>query len=76
MWVFINCLVVNTTFDSQIQEFMSLEGKPFGNYCQLTDKFINQVLKWVIDESVLICVLFKVQETVDKQCHKLKHAKL
>ncbi|VDM34669.1 unnamed protein product [Hydatigera taeniaeformis] len=76
MWVFINCLVVNPTFDSQTKEFMSLEAKHFGSTCQLTEKFINQVSKSGIVESVLSWVRFKAQEKMDKQCHKSKHAKL
>ncbi|CUT98959.1 DNA topoisomerase 2 alpha [Echinococcus multilocularis] len=76
MWVFINCLVVNPTFDSQTKEFMSLEAKCFGSTCQLTEKFINHVSKSGIVESVLSWVRFKAQEKMDKQCHKSKHAKL
>lgn len=30
MWVFINCLVVNPTFDSQTKESMTLQAKSFG----------------------------------------------
>lgn len=76
MWVFINCLVVNPTFDSQTKEFMSLEPKHFGSTCQLNEKFINQVSKSGIVESVLSWIRFKAQEKMDKQCHKSKHAKL
>ncbi|VDD80575.1 unnamed protein product [Mesocestoides corti] len=76
MWVFINCLIVNPTFDSQTKEFMSLEAKNFGSVCQLSEKFINQVSKSGIVESILSWVRFKAQEKMDKQCHKSKHAKL
>lgn len=43
MWVFINCLVVNPTFDSQTKENMTLQAKSFGSKCTLSDKFIQQV---------------------------------
>ena len=76
MWIFINCLIVNPTFDSQTKEFMSLEVKHFGSSCQLSEKFINQVSKSGIVESVLSWVRFKALEKMDKQCHKSKHAKL
>lgn len=33
MWVFINCLVVNPTFDSQTKENMTLQAKSFGVSC-------------------------------------------
>jgi DNA topoisomerase-2 len=43
MWVFVNCLIVNPTFDSQTKENMTLQAKSFGSKCSLTDKFINAV---------------------------------
>ncbi|VDN98819.1 unnamed protein product [Rodentolepis nana] len=76
MWVFINCLVVNPTFDSQTKEFMSLESKNFGSTCLLSEKFMVQVSKSGIVESILSWVRYKAQEKMDKQCHKQKHAKL
>lgn len=35
MWVFINCLVVNPTFDSQTKENMTLQAKSFGVSCAI-----------------------------------------
>jgi len=46
MWVFVNCLVENPTFDSQTKENMTLQAKNFGSKCQLPEKFILQV--WFI----------------------------
>lgn len=43
MWLFVNCLVENPTFDSQTKENMTLQSKSFGSTCPLTDKFIRQV---------------------------------
>ena len=43
MWVFINCLIVNPTFDSQTKEHMTLQAKNFGSKCTLSDKFFTQV---------------------------------
>ncbi|KAM3184368.1 DNA topoisomerase 2-alpha [Hymenolepis weldensis] len=76
MWVFINCLIVNPTFDSQTKEFMSLESKNFGSICLLNEKFMAQVSKSGIVESILSWIRYKAQEKMDKQCHKQKHAKL
>lgn len=44
MWLFVNCLVENPTFDSQTKENMTLQQKSFGSTCHLSDKFIKQVL--------------------------------
>lgn len=43
MWLFVNCLVENPTFDSQTKENMTLQQKSFGSACSLSDKFIKQV---------------------------------
>lgn len=43
MWLFVNCLVENPTFDSQTKENMTLQQKSFGSTCSLSDKFIKQV---------------------------------
>lgn len=43
MWLFINCLIVNPTFDSQTKENMTLPPKSFGVKCNLSEKFVNTV---------------------------------
>jgi len=43
MWIFVNCLINNPTFDSQTKENMTLQPKSFGSKCVLTDKFITSV---------------------------------
>lgn len=53
LWVFINCLIENPTFDSQTKENMTLRAKAFGSTCDFTDKFIKQV--WIL---VLLLVKF------------------
>ena len=43
LWLFINCLIVNPTFDSQTKENMTLQVKNFGSKCNLSEKFMKQV---------------------------------
>ena len=43
LWVFINCLVENPSFDSQTKENLTLKAKSFGSTCSLSDKFFKQV---------------------------------
>lgn len=45
MWIFVNCLIVNPTFDSQTKENMTLQMKSFGSKCSFTDKFMANVIK-------------------------------
>lgn len=75
LWVFINCLIVNPTFDSQTKENMTLQTKSFGSKCTLTDKFIAQVVKSGIVESVLSWAKFKAQTELAKTSGK-KQSKL
>nr|CAI5835743.1 unnamed protein product [Callosobruchus analis] len=67
MWVFINCLIVNPTFDSQTKENMTLQVKSFGSKCTLSEKFITQVTKSGIVESVLSWAKFKAQNELEKK---------
>lgn len=43
IWVFVNALIENPSFDSQTKENMTLQTKSFGSKCLLSDKFIRAV---------------------------------
>lgn len=75
IWVFINCLIVNPTFDSQTKENMTLQPKNFGSKCALSDKFITGITKSGIVEAVLSWAKFKAQTELNKTSGK-KHSKL
>lgn len=75
MWIFINCLIVNPTFDSQTKENMTLQAKSFGSKCTLSEKFITAVAKSGIVESVLSWAKFKAQNELAKTSGK-KNVKL
>ncbi|KPJ15409.1 DNA topoisomerase 2 [Papilio machaon] len=75
MWVFINCLIVNPTFDSQTKENMTLQAKSFGSKCNFSEKFINAVTKSGLVESVLTWAKFKAQTELVKASGK-KQSKL
>nr|CAD7454987.1 unnamed protein product [Timema tahoe] len=67
MWVFVNCLIVNPTFDSQTKENMTLQVKSFGSKCSLSDKFIANLIKNCgIMEAVLQWARFKAQSQLNK----------
>lgn len=70
MWLFVNCLIVNPTFDSQTKENMTLQAKSFGSKCDFNDKFGNAVQKCGIIESVLTWAKFKQQTEINKQSGK------
>lgn len=66
MWIFVNCLIVNPTFDSQTKENMTLQSKSFGSKCALSEKFIGLITKSGIVESVLTWAKFKAQNELAK----------
>lgn len=66
MWIFVNCLIENPTFDSQTKENMTLQAKGFGSKCTITEKFIGTVSKSGIVESVLSWAKFKAQNDIAK----------
>jgi DNA topoisomerase-2 len=53
LWVFVNCLIENPTFDSQTKEFMTLKAPAFGSTFEFSEKFLKEVVKLgVIDHVV------------------------
>lgn len=65
--IFVNCLVDNPVFDSQTKEFLSLQKKSFGSTCKLSDKFLKQVDKSDIVESILSFAKFKANRELTKK---------
>lgn len=76
MWLFINCLIVNPSFDSQTKENMTLQMKSFGSKCTLSEKFITQVTKCGIVELVLNWAKFKEQNELNRKTAGKKQVKL
>ncbi|KAJ6660677.1 hypothetical protein lerEdw1_017674 [Lerista edwardsae] len=76
MWVFVNCLVENPTFDSQTKENMTLQAKSFGSTCKLSEKFIKGAVGCGIVESILNWVQFKAQTQLNKKCSAVKHTRI
>jgi DNA topoisomerase-2 len=76
VWVFVNALIENPTFDSQTKENMTLQQKSFGSTCTLTDKFINSASKCGIVEAIQIWMRFKQQTQLNQKCSASKRSKL
>ena len=77
LWVFVNCLITNPTFDSQTKEMMTLQISKFGSKCTFADKFSKQLEKCGIVESVLAWSKFKADQQLKgkqtgKKTNKLK----
>ncbi|XP_074519536.1 DNA topoisomerase 2-alpha [Halichoeres trimaculatus] len=76
IWLFVNCLIENPTFDSQTKENMTLQQKSFGSTCPLSEKFIKQATTCGIVESIMNWVKFKAQSQLNKKCSAVKHTKI
>ncbi|XP_077315975.1 DNA topoisomerase 2-alpha isoform X2 [Lithobates pipiens] len=76
MWIFVNTLIENPTFDSQTKENMTLQSKSFGSKCVLSEKFIKSATSCGIVESILNWVKFKAQNQLNKKCSAVKHTKI
>eukprot|EP01053_Blabericola_migrator_P012266 Blabericola_migrator_1__12265@NODE_765_length_6607_cov_284_868043_g545_i0_p1_GENE_NODE_765_length_6607_cov_284_868043_g545_i0NODE_765_length_6607_cov_284_868043_g545_i0_p1_ORF_typecomplete_len1470_score322_53DNA_topoisoIV/PF00521_20/2_4e122TOPRIM_C/PF16898_5/6_7e50DNA_gyraseB/PF00204_25/6_8e38Toprim/PF01751_22/5_6e18HATPase_c/PF02518_26/6_2e09HATPase_c_3/PF13589_6/0_0021LOR/PF04525_12/0_67LOR/PF04525_12/7_1e02_NODE_765_length_6607_cov_284_868043_g545_i016186027 len=61
IFIFVNCLIVNPTFDSQTKETLTLKASQFGSTCSLSDKTITAVVKSPITETVLLWAQTKQQ---------------
>ncbi|KAI9219108.1 DNA topoisomerase [Blastocladiella britannica] len=72
MWVFVNCLIENPTFDSQTKENMTLRASAFGSKCVLSDDFHKKVLKSGILERLLSAVEAKQDQLLKKTDGKKK----
>lgn len=66
LWVFVNCLIENPTFDSQTKENMTLRAKAFGSTCTMSEKFVKNVLKSGVVENVLNWAKFKSEAQLSK----------
>ncbi|XP_009327895.1 PREDICTED: DNA topoisomerase 2-alpha [Pygoscelis adeliae] len=76
MWLFVNALIENPSFDSQTKENMTLQAKNFGSSCKLSEKFIKGAVGCGIVESILNWVKFKAQSQLNKKCSAVKHTKI
>uniref|UniRef100_A0A3Q3W8U2 DNA topoisomerase 2 n=1 Tax=Mola mola TaxID=94237 RepID=A0A3Q3W8U2_MOLML len=76
IWVFVNALIENPSFDSQTKENMTLQTKSFGSKCLFSEKFIRAATNCGIVESILNWVKFKAQTQLNKKCSSVKHSKI
>jgi DNA topoisomerase-2 len=65
LWVFVNALIVNPTFDSQTKETLTLKMSKFGSKCEVSDSTINKLIKTGIVDTVLQWA--KAKESIDMQ---------
>ena len=53
LWLFVNCLIDNPTFDSQTKETMTLKTSNFGSTCELSEKFLKEISTSGVIEAII-----------------------
>ncbi|KAJ3252865.1 DNA topoisomerase 2 [Boothiomyces macroporosus] len=66
LWLFVNCSIVNPTFDSQTKETMTLKTSQFGSKGTLGEDFVKKVLKSGVVENILSFAKFKQDQLMKK----------
>ena len=76
LWVFVNCLVENPTFDSQTKENHTLAASKFGSKAELDGKFMKEIAKSGIIDNILLWASVKGQELMSKKSGGAKRTRL
>ncbi|KIJ60083.1 hypothetical protein HYDPIDRAFT_177534 [Hydnomerulius pinastri MD-312] len=66
MWIFVNALIENPTFDSQTKETLTLTASKFGTKPTLSEDFMKKVQKSSIIDHVLNWAKFKADQQIKK----------
>ncbi|KAI0056765.1 type II DNA topoisomerase [Artomyces pyxidatus] len=66
MWIFVNAMIENPTFDSQTKEQMTLPSGKFGSKPALSEEFMKKVQKSSIVENVLNWAKFRADQQIKK----------
>jgi DNA topoisomerase-2 len=66
LFIFVNCLVVNSTFDSQTKDFLTTPIAKLGSKCEISDKFIDKLAKAGVIESIIETYNFKESKLLKK----------
>ncbi|EGO19472.1 hypothetical protein SERLADRAFT_453445 [Serpula lacrymans var. lacrymans S7.9] len=66
MWIFVNALIENPTFDSQTKETLTLPAGKFGTKPVLSEEFMKKVQKSTIIDNILNWAKFKADQQIKK----------
>lgn len=66
LWVFVNCQIVNPTFDGQTKETLTLKQSAFGSKWTLTDEFARKVIKSGVVDNIVSFARYKQDQALKK----------
>jgi DNA topoisomerase-2 len=70
--IFVKCLIVNPSFDSQTKETLTTQMSKFGSKCEISDAFMQKLLKLGIVDRVIQLYEMKEQLTMNRNETKRK----
>jgi len=73
LMLFVNCVIENPTFSSQTKDFMNLPIKKFGSKCEISNKFIEKLIKLGVMETALLTNNIKEQNASKKTDGRKTH---
>lgn len=73
IFVFINCIIVNPSFDSQTKDYLTTVPSKFGSTCKLSDKLFDNLIKLGLMNRVLETYQFKESKLIKKTDGKKKN---
>jgi DNA topoisomerase-2 len=53
LWLFVNSLIDNPAFDSQTKETLTTKPSNFGSSCDLSEKFLKEIINSGVIESIV-----------------------
>jgi len=66
LMLFVNCVVENPSFDSQTKDYMNTPVSKFGSKCDISDKFIDKVVKMGVMETAISLTEIKDNKAAKK----------
>lgn len=64
--LYVNCIVENPSFDSQTKDFLTTSSAKFGSKCEVSNKFIEKVVKMGVMENAISLTSVKDQKAAGK----------
>ena len=73
LFLFVNCLIANPSFDSQTKDYLTTQASKFGSKCELSDKFYDNLVKQGLVQRVVETYQFKESKQIKKTDGKKKN---
>lgn len=67
LWLFVNSLIDNPAFDSQTKETLTTKSANFGSTCELTEKFLKEIINSGVIESIVSVAKAKEEAKMARQ---------